>query len=372
MRQRKTGDETTGDGPPAVADAGRDQTTRIRSRATSFDVAALAGVSQSAVSRAFTPGSSLAEAKRRRILAAARQLDYVPNSIASSLTTKHSNIVAVILGNLENPFYVTVLRAFIDRLQAQGRQVLTFTVENGADSDDAIMRVLRYQVDGVVLTSAQLSTRMTGICHDRGIPIVLFNRAIPGSDASGVRCDTAGGGRRMAEAFLAAGARRLAMIKGDPRGTTSQDRVRGFTARLLEAAIAPGDIAEIEGASTYDGAYDAVLRAFRQAPRPLPDAIFAVNDIMALGAMDALRHRMGVRIPHDLMIGGFDDIPESRRPSYRLTTVRQPVDRMVEEALAILHLDEPLRPIERGLDRQLPGRLIWRGTIPAPADRRGA
>lgn len=341
--------------------------TRIESRATSFDVAALAGVSQSAVSRAFTPGSSLAESKRQRILEAARKLAYVPNSIASSLTTRRTGIVAVILGNMANPFYGEVLRTFIDRLQAQGRHVLTFTVENGADSDEAILRVLRYQVDGVVLTSAQLSTRMTGICHDRGIPIVLFNRYIPGSDASGVRCDNADGGRQMAEAFLAAGAQSFAMIKGDPRGTTSQDRVRGFAERLLEAGIDRDDIVEIEGASTYDGAFNALLREYRRAPRRLPDAIFGINDIMALGAMDALRHRLGVRIPDDVMVGGFDDIPQSRRLPYQLTTVRQPVDRMVDEALAMLHLDEPRRPIERGVDRRLPGRLVWRATISMPA-----
>jgi DNA-binding LacI/PurR family transcriptional regulator len=339
---------------------------RIRTRVTSFDVAALAGVSQSAVSRAFTPGSSIAEDKRQRILDAARKLNYVPNSIASSLTTKRTNIVAVILGNLGNPFYVHVLREFIEELQARGRQILTFTVENGADSDDALMRVLRYQVDGIILTSAQLSTRMTSICHDRGIPIVLFNRYIPGSDASGVRCDNVGGGRLMAEAFLAAGARTFAMIKGDPKGTTSQDRVRGFTERLLEGGIRRQDITELEGQSIYDGAFNAVLRHYRDARQPLPDAIFGINDIMAMGAMDALRQRMGKRVPEDVMIGGFDDIPESRRYPYQLTTVRQQIDRMVDETLDMLHLDEPLRPIERGIDRQVPARLIWRATIPAP------
>src|SRR6201991_3129213 len=119
-----------------------------RSRATSFDVAALAGVSQSAVSRAFTPGSSIADDTRERVIEAACKLNYVPNSIASSLTTKRTNIVALILGNLGNPFYVHVLHAFSSRLQAQGRQVLTFTVDPGAESDEAILHLLKYQVDG--------------------------------------------------------------------------------------------------------------------------------------------------------------------------------------------------------------------------------
>jgi DNA-binding LacI/PurR family transcriptional regulator len=339
---------------------------RRQTRVTSFDVAALAGVSQSAVSRAFSAGSSIAADKREKILEAARKLNYVPNSIASSLTTKRSNIVAVVLGNLANPFYVTVLSTLIRQLQAQGRQILSFTVDNGADADEALMRVLRYQVDGIIMTSAQLSTRMTGICHERGIPIVLFNRYIPGSDASGVRCDNVGGGRMMAEAFLAAGARSYAMVLGDPKGTTSGDRARGFSDALVEAGIPRSQIRVIEGQSSYDGAYGAVLRTFRN--EKLPDAIFGINDIMAMAAMDALRQRLGARVPEDVMVGGFDDIPDSRRWPYRLTTVRQPVEEMVEETLAMLHLDDPERPIELGVDKTVAGRLIWRDTIPQPKD----
>jgi DNA-binding LacI/PurR family transcriptional regulator len=340
--------------------------SRMKSRVTSFDVAALARVSQSAVSRAFTPGSSITEETRSKVIEAARKLNYVPNFIASSLTTKRSNIIALILGNLGNPFYVHVLHAFSQRLQEQGRQVLTFTVDPGADSDDAIMRVLRYQVDGVILTAAQLSTRMMGICHDRGIPIVLFNRYIPGSDASGVRCDNGAGGRLLAEAFLAAGAKSFAMITGDPKGTTSQDRVRGFVERLLEAGVRRADIEEALGHSSYDGGVEAALRLFGIPSKPRPDALFAINDIMAMGAMDVLRYRLGLRIPEDIMVAGFDGIPEAGRLPYELTSVGQPIDVMVEETLAILHLDEPARPIERGIDRPICGSVIWRATIPQP------
>src|ERR1700722_10594084 len=342
--------------------------TRIRrSRATSFDVAALAGVSQSAVSRAFTPGSSIAEDTRERVLDAARKLNYVPNSIASSLTTKRTNIIALILGNLANPFYVQALHEFSVRLQARGRQVLIFTVDPGAESDDAIMRALQYQIDGIILTSAQISTRMTAICHERGIPIVLFNRYIPGSDASGVRCDNVAGGRLIGETFLAAGARTFAMMTGDPRGTTSQDRVRGFVERLLEDGVKRNQIVEVAGGSTYDGAVEATRALLAAQSKRRPDALFAVNDIMAMGAMDTMRFEYGLRIPVDLMVAGFDDIPEGRRPAYNLTDVRQPIDRMVEETLSILHLDDPHRSIERGIDRPIQGELIWRGTVPQPA-----
>ncbi|HEY6630078.1 MAG TPA: LacI family DNA-binding transcriptional regulator [Rhizobiaceae bacterium] len=337
---------------------------RRQTRSTSFDVAALAGVSQSAVSRAFSVGSSIAEAKRQKILEAARKLNYVPNSIASSLTTKRSNIVAVVLGNLANPFYVSVLSTLVRRLQDGGWQVLTFTVDNGTEADEALMRVLRYQVDGVILTAAQLSTRMTSICHERGIPIVLFNRYIPGSDASGVRCDNVGGGRLVADAFLYAGAKRFALLLGDPRGTTSADRARGFSQRLAEAGIPTSEIYCIEGHSTYDGAYARVSQTYRRGE--LPDAIFAVNDIMAMATMDALRQRRSARIPDEVMVAGFDDIPEAKRWPYRLTTVRQPVDEMVAQTLEILHLDDPDLPIEPGIERVVPCRLIWRDTVREP------
>lgn len=338
---------------------------RSSNRSTSFDVAALAGVSQSAVSRAFTPGSSIAEETRQKVLEAAKKLNYVPNSIASSLTTKRTNIVALILGDMGNPFYVHTLHEFSRRLQAQGRQVLIFTVDRGTESDEAIMHLLAYQVDGVILTAAQLSTRMTSLCHERGIPIVLFNRYIPGSDASGVRCDNAAGGRLIAEAFLAAGARNFAMITGDPKGTTSQDRARGFVERLLEEGIRRADITSVEGQSSYEGAFNATLGLFTGRSRR-PDAIYGINDIMAMGAIDALRYRLGIRVPEDIMLAGFDDIPEGRRAPYQLTTVRQPIGEMVDEALAILHLDEPNRPIQPGIDRPIAGKLIWRNTIPVP------
>lgn len=335
----------------------------IRSRATSNDVASLAGVSQSAVSRAFTPGSSISEEKKQRILEAAQALNYVPNSIASSLITKRTNTVAIILGDVENPFYIHALKAFISKLQARGQQTLTFTVEPGATSDDAIRRVLAHQVDGLILTAAQFSTRMTNLCLDRGIPIVLFNRYVPGTEAAVVRCDNVGGGHTMAKAFIKAGAKTFAIIKGDPMGTTSQDRIKGFTEHLLEEGIKRSAIKEIEGQSVYDRAFEAIVREYGGGKK-LPDAFFGVNDIMAMGAMDALRQKLGVRIPEDVMIGGFDDIPEGRRWPYQLTTMRQPIDKMVDETLTILDLENKDRPTPSGIDRQAASEIIWRKTIP--------
>lgn len=332
-------------------------------RATSFDVAALAGVSQSAVSRAFTPGSSIKESTRLKIVDAARKLNYVPNSIASSLTKNRSNMVAVILGTLANPFYVQTLHAFSQELQKRGRQTLTFTLSEAMQTDEAILKVLQYQVEAVILTSAQLSTRMINMCHDRGIPVVLFNRYIPHSGVYGVRCDNVSGGRMIAEAFLAANAKSFMMITGDPNGTTSQDRVRGFIERLLEAGIPRDAIVEYPGNSSYEGG-GAAIEAHMSSGKAMPDAVFGIADIMAMGAMDTIRGRYRLRIPDDVMVAGFDGIVEGGREPYKLTTVRQPISQMVDETLRLLHLDEPREPYELGRDLPIAGEMIWRGTVP--------
>jgi DNA-binding LacI/PurR family transcriptional regulator len=179
-----------------------------------------------------------------------------------------------------------------------------------------------------------------------------------------VRCDNAAGGRLIAEALIAAGAETFAMITGDPKGTTSQDRVRGFVERLAEEGVRRSDIEEAAGGSSYEGAFNAALDLFRVRTKPRPEALFAINDIMAMGAMDALRYRLGLRVPQDLMVGGFDNIRESDRLSYQLTTVAQPIEEMIEETLAILNLDEPHFAIRPGIDRPIKGSLIWRATIP--------
>lgn len=334
-------------------------------RATSFDVAALAGVSQSAVSRAFTPGSSIRESTRQKILEAARKLNYVPNSIASSLTKNRSKMVAIILGTLSNPFYVRTLHTFSQELQKRGRQTLTLTLSEDMQTDEAILQVLQYQVEAVILTSAQLSTRMINLCHDRGIPVVLFNRYVPHSGVYGVRCDNVGGGRMIAETLLAAGAKSFMMVTGDPNGTTSQDRTRGFLERLLEAGIRRDAIIEYPGGSSYEGGM-AAIDAHMATGKPMPDAVFGIADIMAMGVIDALRGHHGLRIPEDVMVAGFDGIPEGAREPYKLTTVRQPLPEMVEETLSLLHLDEPRKPYDLGRDVPLAGELIVRDTVPRP------
>ena len=333
-----------------------------KQRVTSFDVAKLAGVSQPAVSRAFTPGASITKEKRDQVLAAAKKLHYVPNVFASSLSSKRSNMVAVVSGNLSNPFYSESLQVFVESFQRTQRQVLAFTVQDGRDSDDVLMQALRYPVDGIIVTSAQMSSELIRLSEGLGVPIVMFNRSVSGSGLAGVRCDNVEGSAVLGRLMHAAGARRYLVVRGDPQGSTSRDRVNGFRAAI--ESLGAVEIEEIDGGSSYPAARNAMIKRFGGPSPHFPDAIFAVNDIMAIGCADALRETYGLKIPGDIMLAGFDGIREGQRAPYRLTTVRQPIERMVAEALDLLNFDGNATSGPPDGQRIIPGDLIPGRTIP--------
>lgn len=335
---------------------------RTRSRVTSFDVAKRAGVSQPAVSRAFTPGASITKEKRDRILAAAKELNYVPNVFASSLSSRSSHMVAVISGNLNNPFYSETLQVFVESIQRTSRQVLAFSVHDGRDSDDVMMQAMRYPIDGLVVTSAQMSSELVKLSEGLGIPVVMFNRRVEGSGLAGVQCDNFDGSAILGRLMNAAGAKHILVVRGDPQGSTSFDRIQGFRSAL--DGVAGVTIEEVDGASSYSGARNAMIRRFDGPAPRFPDAIFAVNDIMAIGCADALNENFGLKIPEDIMLAGFDGIREGQRAPYSLTTVRQPIKRMVSETLELLRADPNSVSSGEAERRVIPGDLIPGRTLP--------
>lgn len=157
---------------------------------TSLDVARLAQVSQSAVSRTFTPGASVSEATRVKVEEAARKLGYRPNAIARTLITRRSRIIGVVMSYLENQFYPVVLEKLSQRLQRDGYHVLLFIADT-RQTDAVLAEILQYQVDGMVMASTSMSSALALRCEEAGIPVVLFNRVSSGSgNASSVTTDT--------------------------------------------------------------------------------------------------------------------------------------------------------------------------------------
>jgi len=332
-----------------------------KKRVSSIDVAELAGVSQSAVSRTFTPGAVVSAKTRAKVLAAAEQLHYRPNALARSLITKRSNMVALVIGDIENPFFARLVNVFSQRLQARGLHVLLFSLAHDGNVEAALNEVLKYRVDGVLLVSVLLSQEMAEGCRRLGTPVVLYNRYAKSKSVSSVRVENYEGGRRVADFLIAGRHERIAYVGGTRTDATGFDRESGFLGRLEEHGVTAWK--RVPGDYSFASGYEAGRALL--AGKTRPDAIFAVSDLMALGVLEAARAEFGLRVPEELSIVGFDDIPMASWPSYELTTVRQPVQAMVDEALALLFAQME-DPDAKAVTRLIPGELVVRRTARVP------
>jgi DNA-binding LacI/PurR family transcriptional regulator len=318
-------------GRPSKVD-GQGGGTTVARRATSYDVAAAAKVSQSTVSRAFGGGAKVSAKALQRVQEVAQKLGYRPNELARSLISQKSNMVGLVLGDTMNPFYPLVLSGFTRELQKIGRRVLLFSVPPGHDVDAVLPEVLQYRVSGVIVASASISSKMAWTLKAEGTPALVFNRAIYEGAISSVCCANDPSTRRVARRLIAAGHRRFGLIGGQANTSTHIERRSAFAEVLSQAGIDRFD--EAPGLNSYEGGFAAGLRLLRKKRRP--EAIFSVSDIAALGALDAARYELGLDVPGDVSIVGFDDIPPASWPSYSLTTIRQPVAEMIAKSISLL------------------------------------
>lgn len=330
---------------------------------TSLQVAQLAGVSQSAVSRVFTPGASASSKTIEKVKKAARELGYRPNMMARAMITGKSRIIGLIVAYLDNQFYPVALERLSNALQAQGYHILVFTVSNDPSQVAGVLEdLLDYQVDGIITASVGMDGNLTAQCEAAGIPVVMFNRGQDETAISAVTSANVAGGRKVAQHLIDCGYQRIAHISGWEGSSTGRDRYAGFLAGLASANMVPHAV--------MDGKYDrdtaaAAARQMMDAASP-PDAIFVGNDHMAFAVMDTLRGEMGLSVPNDVAVVGYDDVPLAAWAAYDLTTVRQPVNQMVQAAVdqllaQIADADIAARKIE------IDGPLIQRGTTKGPS-----
>ena len=334
-------------------------------KVTAMDVAQSAGVSQSAVSRVFTPGASVSGRMAARVRAAAEALGYRPNVLARSLITGRSRIVGLVVAYLDNQFYPEALERLSSALQAEGYHILVFLAAGSGEGVDRVIdELLDYQVDGIITASIGLTDELTDKIAAAGIPLVLFNRD-HGARFPAVTSDNVAGGRKVADFLVAGGHRKIAHIAGWLGASTARDREAGLRAGLAAAGLALHAHAE---AMFRRGRAERAARAMLSAADP-PDAIFVANDHMAFAVMDLLRHGMGLSIPGDVSVVGYDDVAIAGWPAYDLTTVRQPARRMVEATVAALlaRIERPgMAPDQVRID----GPLVVRGTARVPAAAR--
>ena len=301
-------------------------------RATSYDVAELAGVSQSAVSRVFQDGASASKQMRKKVMAAASKLGYRPNAIARGLITQRSNMVAVIVSQQTNLYYPEVLVQLTQRFSNHQIRVLLFTLEHEGDIDSSLEQVLRFRVDGIV-SAARLSRSQLATIEAANMPIVFYNRTLSGKPSNSVRCDQEEGERWLVSELVAAGHQTFAIVSGPEDSPVSTERTTGALQMLEELGV--GKVRVVAGNYGYDSGRSAFARIVDEHGSP-PSAVIAANDVMAIGCIDEARESFGLDVPGDVSIVGFDGVGPARYAAYDLSTVRQPVERMTEAAVSML------------------------------------
>ena len=321
--------------------------------ATSYDVALRAGVSQSAVSRCFKPGASVSAKMRKRVMNAARDLGYTPNAIARSLITRRSNLIAVLLSNLTNLYYPEVLSELAAHASARGVRILLFALPHESDIDLVLEQVLQYRVDGVV-AAVRLKADQLDTFERRRMPVVFFNRYLHEKPVNSVCCDQIEGARLMVGRLHKAGHRTFGIIAGPDDSVVGRERLKGSLDCLAELGVR--DVPVVSGNYDYESGAQGFHQLVKRMRKP-PAAVICANDVMAIGCMDAARFDFSLSVPEKLSVVGFDGVGPSKWSSYQLTTIRQPVQRMAEAAIALLmdRIETPGLPPEK---RLLTGQLV--------------
>jgi LacI family transcriptional regulator len=299
---------------------------------TSHDVARLAGVSQPTVSRALREDPRVSAETRERVRRAAERLHYVPSAIGRSLSTRSTGRVAMV-ADLGNPLYPYLMGPVHAALDQHGLRMVLFTEDENLDEATAYDRLFDQSIDGVVLTTTRLGSTLPAALTRRRIPYVMLNRTIPGAEAVSCVADNAGGARRVGERFVSDGHRRIAGLLGPEQTSTARDRERGFRDALAEGGVALPERFVWRNWFTYESGYAGMKRLL--VDRPAPTAVFCANDQVAVGALNAATE-LGVPVPGDVAIIGFDDLPMASWPVFSLSTVRVPLAEMSAAVVELL------------------------------------
>lgn len=334
-------------------------------RVTSLEVAKRAGVSQSAVSRVYTPGASVSAKTAEKVKTAAAELGYRPNVLARAMVSGKSRIIGLVVAYLENYFYPEALEKLSNALQERGYHVLIFMASQTAGNISSVVdEILDYQVDGIVMASVALTSEVGSRCQAAGVPVVLFNRSQDMDDISSVTSNNYDGGYQVAKLLCALDHQRISYIAGWEGASTQRDREAGFLDGLRDAGqpLFSRQVGDFHA----DRTKAATLAMFDQPVQLRPDAVFVANDHMAFIVMDILRHDLGLCVPDDVSVVGYDDVPPAAWRSYDLTTVRQRANAMVEQTVATIldHIENPIHTHPKKIQIDSP-LIIRSSTRPA-------
>jgi LacI family transcriptional regulator len=337
-----------------------------RMAVTSRDVAIELGVSQSTVSRALRGDPRVAPATQVLVAEAARRMNYIPNVAARSLITARTQTVGVIVADIANPFYPQIVDSLHDELGLSGYRMVLLHERADGRRGELVPQLQGRSVDGLIFTSATLDSDAVDWFSDRGVPAVLLNRDIDGAAVDRVLSDTRMGGALAAELLARLGHRRIGLIAGPPNTSTSRDRARGFLDALERLGVPTCPELHRNGEFTYESGHQWA-RDLLTLPDP-PSALFCGNDVMAFGALDAAR-RLGVSVPDQLSVVGYDDIDMAAWAAFDLSTINQPLASMAKAAARMMvsriESDSQLEP----RTQVFPASVVLRGTTAPPSPR---
>ena len=301
---------------------------------TMKDVARLAGVSATTVSHVVNQTRYVSPEIQRRVSTALQQLDYRPNSLARSLRQGVSHTIGLITPDNSNPAFAEFSRTVETAGFEAGYSVILCNSDGQLEKELTYVNVLlAKQVDGIIFIAASSQSEHIALITERNVPVVVADRQIADADLDEVLVDNYEGGRLATEHLLSLGHQRVGCITGPSDTTPSADRVRGYRDSLAAAGLEPDENLIVKGNFRYDGGAEGAHRLL-QLKRP-PTAIFACNDAMAMAAMASIRE-LGLSVPSDVSVVGFDDILMASYTSPPLTTVANPFSEMARVSTKLL------------------------------------
>lgn len=301
---------------------------------TIYDIARLAGVSIATVSKVFNGKGRISERTRKRILQISEEMNYQPNMLASALTGKKTYTIGLLIPDLVNPFFAELARHVEDRSHELGFNLVICNTDNDAEKENKYIQLLRQKsVDGIIVATGVRNEALLKELIEQHIPIALIAREQSALAASSVVVDDYTGGYSAASYLLEGGHKRIAVLAESLTVSSSKERVRGYRQALLEAGVRYESSLVYVSDFSVQGGKQTALQVL--ASRPRPSAIFACNDILAIGAMQAARE-LGIRMPQELSVVGFDNTILAAMTDPPMTTVAQPIQQMGHQVVDLI------------------------------------
>lgn len=333
---------------------------------TIYDVAREAGVSYSTVSRTLTGYEFVKSSTREKVLRAAEKLGYVPNQQARSLAGGRSNLIGVLVPALSNSYIGEILRGVDEELAQSSYNLILYTTHRHQGKESTfVATIMNGAADGLLLVVPMISSSYLDALCEQDFPYVLIDQSDKTNKSSAVNGTNRQGAYEATQYLIKLGHRRIGFIAGLPGLVSAAERLEGYVAALADHGIPLQSELIVEGAFREHGGYNAAQALL--ALNEIPTAIFASNDLSAFGTIEVIREH-GLKVPEDISLIGFDDIPQASLVYPKLTTVRQPLAQMGREAVTLL-LEQLEHPALEKRQITLPTELIIRDSCCPPRQR---